>query len=200
MATDWKLSGSYFETCNCEAACPCVFLSPPTTGDCTVLVGWHIDRGAHEGRSLDGLNVVLAVHSPGHMAEVKWKAALYLDQRASDEQRESLTTIFGGQAGGHPAVLASHIGEILGVSTVPIEFYSQGKRRSLSIPDIAEAEIQAIDGRGGDATVENHILAIAPGHPAVVARSTSMSYDDHGLSWSMSNKTGFYSPFTYQGA
>ncbi|MHA6645712.1 DUF1326 domain-containing protein, partial [Mesorhizobium sp. A623] len=35
MMTEWKLSGSYFETCNCETACPCVFLSPPTEGDCT---------------------------------------------------------------------------------------------------------------------------------------------------------------------
>jgi hypothetical protein len=33
MPTSWKVSGSYFETCNCEAACPCIFLSPPTSGD-----------------------------------------------------------------------------------------------------------------------------------------------------------------------
>jgi len=29
---------------NCEAACPCVFLSPPTEGECKVLIGWHIDK------------------------------------------------------------------------------------------------------------------------------------------------------------
>jgi len=45
MADDWSVSGSYMEACNCEAACPCVMLSPPTSGECTVLLGWHIEKG-----------------------------------------------------------------------------------------------------------------------------------------------------------
>ncbi len=47
MAEKWNLSGTYFETCNCEVACPCVFLSPPSTGECTVLVAWHVDKGRY---------------------------------------------------------------------------------------------------------------------------------------------------------
>ncbi len=86
----WNVSGSYYESCNCEAACPCVFLSPPTTGECTVLVGWHIDEGNYEGTSLDGLNVALAVQVPGHMMEVKWNAAVYLDDSASEAQAGAL--------------------------------------------------------------------------------------------------------------
>jgi hypothetical protein len=34
----WKVEGAYVEACNCEAACPCIFLSPPTEGECNVLV------------------------------------------------------------------------------------------------------------------------------------------------------------------
>lgn len=177
-----------------------MFLSPPTNEDCTVLIGWHIDRGHHEDLALDGLNVAMAVHSPGHMAQVKWRAALYLDERANDGQRDALTAIFGGQAGGHPAVLASHVGEIVGVSSVAMEFKSEGRRRSLTMPGIADAEIEAIEGRGGDTTIENHMLAIAPGHRAVVARSKKLSYDDHGFRWDLSGTGGAYSPFTYQGA
>jgi hypothetical protein len=45
MATQWKLKGTYFETCDCEAACPCNFLGPPTDGHCTVLAGGQIDEG-----------------------------------------------------------------------------------------------------------------------------------------------------------
>jgi hypothetical protein len=74
MAEQWNLTGTYFETCNCEAACPCVFLSPPSTGECTVLIAWHIDQGRSDDVALDGLNVALAVHSPGHMMQVQWKA------------------------------------------------------------------------------------------------------------------------------
>lgn len=101
----WNVKGRYFEACNCEAACPCVFLSPPTEDDCTVLVGWHIDKGEFDGTGLDGLNVALAVHSPGHMAKVQWRAALSFDERASEAQSQALAAIFSGQAGGHPARL-----------------------------------------------------------------------------------------------
>ena len=107
----WKLNGIYFETCNCDVACPCVFLSAPTEGECTVLVGWHIESGSFDDLSLDGLNVALAVHTPGHMMETRWRAAAYVDDRADEAQRNALLAIFGGQAGGHPARLASHVGE-----------------------------------------------------------------------------------------
>ena len=34
MAENWSIKGGFFETCNCEVACPCAFLSPPTEGEC----------------------------------------------------------------------------------------------------------------------------------------------------------------------
>jgi len=135
------------------------------------------------------------------MAEGKWRAALYLDERADTAQREALTAIFGGQAGGHPAVLASFVGEILGVASVAIDYQGDGKRRSLTIPNVAEAEIEAVAGQGGaDITIDNHPLAVAPGHVAVVSRSKKLNYSDYGLDWNLSEKSGFYSPFTYQAA
>ena len=93
-----NFSGTYFETCNCEVACPCVFLGSPSSADCTVLIAWHIDQGGFGDTKLDGLNAVLAVHSPGHMLKTKWQVALYLDQRASPPQAEALGKIFSGQA------------------------------------------------------------------------------------------------------
>ena len=69
MAEKWNVAGTYFEACNCDVACPCVFLSQPTTGECKALIGWHIDEGNQGDVSLDGLNVALYVHSPGNMVE-----------------------------------------------------------------------------------------------------------------------------------
>ncbi|MDK1018524.1 MAG: DUF1326 domain-containing protein [Actinomycetota bacterium] len=194
----WSVKGQYFEACNCEAACPCVFLSPPTDGNCTVLVGWHIEEGEFEGTTLDGLNVSMAVYSPGHMAEVQWQAALYFDDRASDAQSSALAAIFSGQAGGHPERLASHIGEVLGAGPASIEFEKNGKRRSMKISGIADVAITAEVGQGeGDITIEGHPLAIVPGVPVVVSRSEHFTYDDHGMQWNLTEKNGFYSPFTY---
>jgi hypothetical protein len=134
------------------------------------------------------------------MAKVKWDAALYLDAKASDAQRNALAQIFGGQAGGHPAALASFIGKVLGVKAVNFNYSANGKKRSLRIPGIAEAEIEALQGQGGsDVTISNHPLAVAPGESAVVSRSKRLSYHDHGMNWEVSEKNGFYSPFTYRG-
>lgn len=194
----WNLKGQYFEACNCEAACPCLFLSAPTEDDCTLLVGWHIDEGEFDGTKLDGLNVALAVYSPGHMAQVKWQAALYLDDRASEAQGQALGAIFSGQAGGHPARLAGHIGEVLGAGPASIEFESAGKRTSMKIAGIADVAINAIAGQGdAEVTVEGHPLAISPGIAGVVSRSEHLTYEDHGMHWELAEKNGFYSPFNY---
>lgn len=196
----WKLSGSYFESCNCEAACPCVFLGPPTTGECTAIVAWHIDAGEHEGERLDGLNVALAVDSPGHMAETQWRVALYLDDQASEPQAEALGAIFSGAAGGHPAVLASHIGEVVGVASAPITFEGDDSTRAIRIGDVADVKIAAMAGQGGaQVTVANHPLAIAPANEAVAARSDHLRFSDHGYEWELSGKNGFFSPFQYEG-
>jgi len=199
MAEAWKVSGQYLESCNCKPACPCVFLSTPTEGDCTVVVGWHIDSGQYGAVDLAGLNVALAVDSPGVMHEVQWKAALYLDERATEEQKNGLLMIFSGQGGGHPARLAAHIGQVLGVTSVPIRFEREGKRGSLKVGDVAEVEIEALTGAGGaEVTVTGHPLCISPGYPVVVAKSNGLRYEDHGYKWILSDRNGMYSPFTYQ--
>ena len=200
MSDQWKLNGGYFEACNCDAACPCVFLGPPTQGECTVLVAWHIDKGNFGATSLDGMNTVLAAHSPGHMLQVKWKVALYLDERATQEQRDALTRIFAGQAGGHLANLAPCIGEVLGVKAVSIDYRAEGRRRSMAIRGVADVDIEAVPGQnGGEATVAGMPFCVVPGIPAVVAKSKLVKYHDYGYQWEISDKNGFYSPFAYEG-
>lgn len=197
--TAWNLTGTYFETCNCEAACPCVFTSPPTQGVCTALVAWHVDRGRFGETALDGLNVAFAIHAPGNMVETKWKAAAYFDDKADAAQSDALHAIFGGKAGGHPAVLASFVGEILGAKSVPMQYRCDGKRGSLSIPGIALAEIEALEGQGGKPiTIENHPLCVAPGEAATVARSKQLRFTDFGYDWTLSGRNGFMSPFAYR--
>ncbi|WP_119068119.1 DUF1326 domain-containing protein [Rubrobacter indicoceani] len=142
MPEQWKLEGTYMEACTCEAACPCVMLNDPTEGYCTAVVGWHIDEGNYGGISLDDLNVVVALHSPGNMVDGDWKAALYLDDRASAEQQEALGNVFGGQAGGHPGEL---IGEVVGVATVPLDFGTDEKRGRIGIGDLGGAEWEPIE-------------------------------------------------------
>ena len=199
MATNnWKLDGSYFEACNCDVACPCVFTSAPTEGVCDALVAWHIDKGHFGNVNLDGLNIAIAVHSPGHMLEVKWNVGIYVDERSTEEQRQALFSIFSGEAGGHPAAIASFVGVILGVKAVAFDYRAEGKTRSLRLGDIGDMEIEAMAGQGGaDVTVTNVPFCVAPGFPAVVAKSVQLNLKDTGLNWHITNKNGYYSPFSY---
>ncbi|HYZ86476.1 MAG TPA: DUF1326 domain-containing protein [Bryobacteraceae bacterium] len=199
MPESWKVDGTYMEACNCKSACPCVFLSPPTEGECTALVGWHIATGNYGHLKLDGLNVAAAIHSPGTMVESKWRIALYLDDRASEDQKDALLKIFSGQAGGHPKVLADQIGEVLGIKTVPLEFHSEGKRYSLRVGDIGRAETETVAGQNdSEVMISNPPLAVAPGFPSVCDKSTEVKYRDYGYDWTISERNGFHSRFMYQ--
>jgi hypothetical protein len=199
MAKSLNVSGNYFESCNCFAPCSCVCLSPPTEGNCTALLAWHIDQGNLGEVKLDGLNAVMFVYTPGHMMESKWRVALYLDERASPLQQEALGQVFSGQAGGPLAELAPLIGEVMGVRPAAIEYLAQGKKRSVRIANVADCEIVALTGQGGaDVTLSKQPFTPVPGFPAVVGKSSHMRYTDHGYDCELSDRNGFYSPFEYR--
>jgi hypothetical protein len=197
----WNLKGSYFETCNCEVECPCIFMSAPSHGDCTFLAAWHIDEGKFNNLNLGGMNVVGVFHSPGNMFTTKWRASIYIDEKASKDQTQALTQIFGGQEGGAPAALASFVGEVAGVKNTRIDYSASGKNRSVRIQKIGEAEIEAIEGQGGsEVQLQNHPVAVSPGQIATVAKSKKFSFHDLGFDVELSNRSGLYAPFKYDGA
>ncbi len=197
--TNWKLEGSYFETCNCETACPCVWLQDPSEGDCKLLVAWHIKNGLFAKQALDNLNVALACYAPGNMKEGNWQAALYIDERANDAQFDAITQIFSGQQGGHLAILMSFVSDVLGIQKVKIDYKEDENKRFMSIPGIAQAEIEAIQGiTGATSSINNPPLCVVSSHPAIVAKSNQYQYQDFDKTWQFSDRNGYYSPFIYQ--
>ena len=42
MTQQWSLTGDYFEACNCESTCPCIFLANPDEGNCQVSLARHV--------------------------------------------------------------------------------------------------------------------------------------------------------------
>ena len=94
MAVIWSLAGTYFEACNCTVPCPCIFKSPPTDGTCTVMIGWHIERGRFGDIALDGLNIIHMVDVPGLMVDGGWRLARYVDDRGDAAQADALEIPF----------------------------------------------------------------------------------------------------------
>ena len=76
------------------------------------------------------------------------KMTLYLDERASHDQKDALTKIFSGKAGGGLfGIAANLIEEVLGVKSVPIEFSIEAKRRRIKTPTTTlELEVERMTG------------------------------------------------------
>ena len=197
----WKIEGDYFEGCNCDSICPCIFKADPDEGYCNVTPAWHIQKGIYDNKiNLDGFNVVALFNTPGNMLTgPKWNAALYIDERANKEQYDSLVAIYSGQAGGFFAVASNLIGKMLGVKSVPIDFGIDGKRRWLQIKDLLDLQIEGTAGAdpNQEAVIVNPAFSAVPGSNLVIAQSNKYSYNDHGMKWDSSGKNGFYCKFKY---
>jgi len=194
----WNLTGNYAETCSCSVPCPCNFLNAPTEGDCTAWAAWHIEDGSFDGTPLGGLNVALALNSPGHMLETKWRVAMYVDERADDAQREALQQIFGGEAGGLFGELKGFIGEVAGVRSAAIEFRNTGGSRRFNIEGAGSADIEAVPGEGGqEVRIDNAPLSLSPGQPLTVGKAAAVSLSDHGITLGKAGVNAFFAPFSY---
>jgi len=206
MATAWRLSGEYFENCNCDVVCPCLvspkaqLTSRPTQGVCNVPLIFHIESGNYGNVRLDGLNVALVLHTPGPMADGNWTVAAYIDERADDKQTEALGTIFTGAAGGPMAVLAPLISTNLGAKKVPIKYQVDGKKRSAEIPNVMKISVEPLPTMRPDGE-----MWAATGHPVnpdklVFAMGAQGStFSDHGMRFDNSGRNGHYAPISWAG-
>jgi hypothetical protein len=78
------------------------------------------------------------------MTDGNWRLGMFVDDRASDEQMEKLTAVFGGQKGGPMEAVTPLIGEMLGVERAPIEVVEDGLSHSVKIGDAIDFEIEDI--------------------------------------------------------
>jgi hypothetical protein len=201
----WQLEGDYFENCNCDVVCPCLIsaapplTAQPTRGACEIPLAFHIDRGTYGSVNLAGLNVVAVMRTPGVMAEGNASLALYLDERATDPQREALGAIFSGQVGGPIAAFAPLVSTVLGVKTAPITYKVEGKRRSVAIPGVLNMAVNPLPSMRADG---GEIWA-ATGHPvapdkiALAVGEAGSTYKDYGMSFDNSGKNAAYAPIKW---
>jgi hypothetical protein len=200
----WHFSGDYFENCNCSVVCPCLvsknppLTARPTEGVCDVALIFHIENGDYNGTALDGLNVALAVHAPGPMADGNWSVAAYIDQRASDKQTEALGAIFTGAAGGPMGQLAPLIGKNLGAKKVPITYRIEGKKRFAEIPNILHMSVDPLPTAHPSGEIwANTGHPVSPDRLAFAMGAPGNTFTDHGMRWDNSGKNGHYAPIRW---
>lgn len=93
----WEIRTLQFSNCNCSYGCPCQFNGLPTHGNCRAVVGFQIEKGYHGDVGLDGLKVALMAAWPGALHEGHGEAAIIIDKRATEAQRNAVLRIISGQ-------------------------------------------------------------------------------------------------------
>ncbi|HEV7534274.1 MAG TPA: DUF1326 domain-containing protein [Acidimicrobiia bacterium] len=196
----WNLTGTYFESCSCDAICPCTWsgLSARATNDrCNFLLAFKIDRGEVDGVDVSGLGFGMLGDTPPVMAEGNWRVGLFLDAAASDEQRGKLGAVLGGELGGPPAMLGPLIGEFLGVEVAPIAIEEAGGRHHVRIGEFVDIEVAEFTA--GEHTEPVRLTNVF--HPAnttlTVAPTVTATVSAMGVSFGRPGESGFAAPFAW---
>ena len=197
----WALSGTYFENCTCEGACPCTASSlqwPADKDFCDVMFAFHVDSGEIDGTAVEDRSVVLLVHIPQAQAtDGNWKLGLYVDERASGEQAEKLGAVFGGQLGGPVAALAPLVGEVAGVERAPISFVDDGLNHRVTVGDAIDTEVEDLTPPGSSEPTRYENIEHLAGPSVTVARATSSRVSGFGIEFE--GKAGSSAPFAWKG-
>ena len=203
----WQVSGQYYETCNCDFVCPCVpgqMAVMPSKGSCTFAMAFQIDRGSYGTVPLDGLGFIVLGLTPEAMGKGNWSVGVIADDQASPEQRDAITAIASGAAGGPMAALSGLVGKLLGVESAPIRFDRSGVKWSVKAGNLVDMTAEGAMGVNPGATEPLHLENT--GHPAAdrfaLARASKSHVHALGLEWDdvsgMNN--GQYAPFSWRSA
>lgn len=188
----WTIEGELILNCNCTVFCPCVVSlgkHPPTEGYCQAWMGVRIDKGEFNGEDLSGLNVGMMLDIPGEMARGNWKAAAYIDERASDEAYEALIKIFSGAARGTTGLFSVLVGEFLGAERQPISYETEGKTRRLIVGKKIKGAVAPIEGNDPDSEVKVTNTGYWMGADVTVAMAQQGRVRDRGRVWDFDGRS-----------
>jgi hypothetical protein len=208
MATpSWAISGRYYETCSCDFVCPCILTqltARPTKDSCTFAMAMAIDAGSFGGVDLNGIPFIVLGFTPGPMGQGNWSVGLVVDERASDQQRDAITAIASGGAGGPMEPLAAMIGKFLGVERAPIVIETSGVKWSAvadGLVNMSAEGIMGIDPRNPEPLAIDNT-----GHPVNTRLALAHALRSHvhalGLTWddTSGRNNGHFAPFSWSHA
>ena len=197
----WRVAGTYFEACNCEAICPCrrqggqKLTTGSTHGICQFALSWRIVEGEYDRVPLSRLSVVLAGSYADAEPGKPWRVCLYVDDAGTDDQRAALTAIFLGRAGGTTfRNYAAAIGDVYAVRRARISLEHTPSRWLMRADDYVVV-------RGGRPVPS--ALAVSCGipghdHPGQELQTEVMHVEDGALCWDVEGRCGFAADFDYQ--
>jgi hypothetical protein len=198
----YQVQGRLLEVCTCNTLCPCWVGDDPDGGTCDGCLAWHIDNGSIDGVNVAGRSIVAMTHIPGNILKGNWKAVLFIDDGATQQQQDAMLKVWSGKAGGPIADMAKLIGEVLAVERAPIKFEVEGVKGSLRIGQVIEADLQPFTGPNGTPTaLHDSIFSTIPGSPAYVGKASryKVNIPKHGFKIDLSGYNAVQGSFRFEG-
>jgi len=199
----WSIECDYLESCNCDFGCSCNFSGFPNFGRCEALVGFHVRRGNYGLTRLDGLDFVYTASWPKAIHQGNGTMRVYIDQRASAEQRGAITEITYGRAGGNGEfkMFAATFSYQFEPEFVPIEMKVDGSRSSFRVPGVLEVQFAPhTDPMSGD---EHEVVVNLPKgfifQTAHAVKTAVMKILSPNLNFEHSGRNAFYATVSYEG-
>ena len=206
-APSWNISGQYFETCSCDFVCPCILgqmAVRPSKGSCTFAMTMQVERGTFGSIPLQGLTFIVLGYTPEEMGKGNWSVGLVIDERATAEQRDAITAIASGAAGGPMAPLSGLIGTFLGAESAAIRIDRSGLKFTVKAGNLVD---MAAEGQKGiDPNATEPMYLDNTGHPVssrlAVAHASKSHVHALGLTWddASGKNNGHYAPFDWRSA
>jgi len=202
--TEWAISGTYLEACNCEAICPCrrvggVAGGRSTYGVCEGALSWAVREGHAGDVDLAGLGAVLVLRYDDDEAGSPWTYFLYVDERGDEHQRGALARIFTGALGGtalkqFPWVWKAS--ELLGWRPAPIEIETSRKRGWFRVGEQVTVRVRE--------PVEEQapVTCVIPGHDrsGVEFYADELRVAEGPLAFELSGRCAYQATFAYSSA
>lgn len=198
MVQSYRISGSYYEACNCEAICPCRRQNGApggrsTYGTCDFVLSWKILNGHCDEVDLTGLAACMAGSYDDDVDGGAWSVFIYVDEAADDRQFAAIGRILQGHAGGN-ILFTSNIAKVLGQKRARINLEHRLGAETIRIAEIAEVRVDELVDFDG--TVSCGI----PGHDHPGRESvSSIRLKDGPFQWDHQVRCGFSTDFAYWG-
>jgi hypothetical protein len=168
----YHLEGRLLEVCDCNVLCPCWIGEDPDNPTCNTIVAWHFDKGKIDGVDVAGTTIALLAHVPGNILKGNWKAAVYVSDNATPQQKDAILKVYTGKLGGPVGDLVKLVGEVVSVESVPISFEVQGGKGTIKVGDAGYAELEPYIGpSGATTTLTDTVFSTVPGAPVFVGKS-----------------------------
>ena len=205
---NWWMKGDWFDVCSCHIACPCGFAQAPTNNHCEGVMAYHIREGRYGEVPVNGLNVIAVSVFDGNAwaKESQVSLGIFMDERASDGQREALQKVFSGQAGGWMGMFAELVGEVRGLEFVPIRFEvaKDLAHWRAEVPGKLKAFAEPLSGptTPPGARVQLHNAPgseVGPGQIMTFGKAVDNEVDGFGLKWNWAGRSSKHIPFDWTG-